>query len=118
VEKYKCIHDFNYSPGDYITMRLVFTLSLFSLEVFVLLVVEIDTGDPEGVTDTISSGKRIRATKRRRALTTCRFLVMLLPTGLCSSATDWGYDGVAILRRKDVRRPKLRGFLSRVIYCA
>lgn len=64
--------------------------------VFVLLAVEIDTGDPEGVTDTISSGKRIRPAKRRRALTTCRFPVIFLPTGICSSAANWGYDGVAV----------------------
>lgn len=58
--------------------RLVFTLPLFSLKQFSFLVVEIDTDDPEGVTDTISSEKRIRPAKRRRALATCRFLVILL----------------------------------------
>lgn len=66
-------HGSNYSPGIISRYAACFHFTLvFVRAVFVLLVVEIDTDDLEGVTDAISSGKRIRPAKRRRALTTCR----------------------------------------------
>lgn len=87
--------------------RLVFTLPLFSLKQFSFLVIEIDTDDPEGVTDVISSEKRIRPAKRRRAIRASRD-----PSpDVCNSAADWEYDGGRYISQKDVR-PKLRGFLS------
>jgi len=63
-------HGFNYSLDIIYMVPCFHFILVFIRTAFVLLAIEIDTDSPKGVTDAISSRKRIRLVKRPRAFAT------------------------------------------------